>query len=188
MKERACSTPRFKSMRGRGAPPSIMACNSTTDPSFARQPINCVNYEQAVAFCKHDGKRLPTEAEWEYAARAGSTGLFPDPPLLSQSAWYDPAGSPVTQGETHAVGRKQPNAWGLYDIRGNVAEWVQDWYSESYYKLSPEVDPQGPQSGRYHLVRGGSYHGTASYQRVSDRYQCAFASRRDVGFRVVRQD
>jgi formylglycine-generating enzyme required for sulfatase activity len=167
------------------------------NPSFFKgpdRPVEQVTWDQVEDFigklnARQDGYRyrLPTEAEWEYAARAGSSGAFPDPPSLSASAWYNPSGSNVTEGETRPVGQKQPNVWGLYDIRGNVAEWVQDWYSASYYQQSPQNDPQGPKSGRYHLTRGGSYHGTAHYLRASDRYQCACASRRDIGIRLVRE-
>jgi len=172
---------------------SVMGDN----PSFfkgADRPVEQVSWDQVQQFigdmnARQDGYRyrLPTEAEWEYAARAGSTGAFPDPPSLSASAWYDAEGSALTKGETRPVGQKLPNSWGLYDMRGNVAEWVQDWYNASYYQHSPPDDPAGPESDRYHLTRGGSYHVTAHYLRASDRYQCACASRRDIGFRLVRQ-
>jgi formylglycine-generating enzyme required for sulfatase activity len=81
--------------------------------------------------------RLPTEAEWEYAARAGSTGEYAG--VLDSMAWYDSNAG----GTTQAVGQKQKNAWGLYDMHGNVWEWVQDWYDKTYYSGSPSTDPRG---------------------------------------------
>ena len=83
--------------------------------------------------------RLPTEAEWEYAARAGKDAPSSGP--LDQVAWY----AANSEDETHPVGQKKPNAWGLYDMQGNVREWVSDFYSSVYYSTSPAVDPVGPQ-------------------------------------------
>jgi formylglycine-generating enzyme required for sulfatase activity len=91
--------------------------------------------------------RLPTESEWEYAARAGSTDPLPSP--LTAFAWFNENSS----GMPHPVGQKQPNAWGLYDVIGNVAEFVQDWYDEKYYSHSPEADPKGPSNGTARVIR-----------------------------------
>jgi formylglycine-generating enzyme required for sulfatase activity len=97
--------------------------------------------------------RLPTEAEWEYAARAGTTGDYGGTGVLDQMGWYsDNSGS-----QTHPVAQKQPNHWGLYDMHGNVWEWVQDWYSATYYSVSPTNDPQGPATGTSRVLRGGSW-------------------------------
>jgi hypothetical protein len=102
--------------------------------------------------------RLPTEAEWEYAARAGVDAAYAGP--LDQVAWY----AANSEDETHPVGLKKPNAWGLYDVQGNVREWVSDFYTNDYYSVSPAVDPVGPQLnvqgrgallGRGLLGRGG---------------------------------
>ena len=102
--------------------------------------------------------RLPTESEWEYAARAGSTTAYcfgDDEGRLGDYAWYDKnSGS-----KTHPVGQKKPNSWGLYDLHGNVWEWVQDWYGD--YSSGSSTDPSGASSGSYRVIRGGSWYLTA---------------------------
>ncbi len=105
--------------------------------------------------------RLPTEAEWEYACRAGNDTQYSfgdDWHQLSQYAWY--CGN--SNDGTHPVGQKKPNAWGLYDMHGNVWEWCQDWYDSDYYKNSPTTDPKGPTSGSLRVLRGGFWDHTAS--------------------------
>ncbi|MFL9826246.1 formylglycine-generating enzyme family protein [Rhodoplanes sp. SY1] len=133
-----------------------------------------------------DRYRLPTEAEWEYAARAGTTTIYSfgdDARDLGRHAWF---GESFASGSTHAVGRKDPNPWGLYDIHGNVWEWVQDWYDERYYVVSPEVDPPGPPTGTRKVVRGGSWHETGTGWRSSARrpYEPVYRGI-SIGFRVV---
>ena len=173
------------------------------NPSFFKgpdRPVEQVSWDSAQEFlqrlnARDDGYhyRLPTEAEWEYAARAGSSTEFPDSPPPGEIAWFGAGGKNLleSKGETHPVGSKKPNAWGLYDMRGNVGEWVQDWISadwthDDYYSKSPVDDPQGPLEGKYHVTRGGSWYSNASYLRASNRYPCACTARRDIGFRVVR--
>ncbi len=131
--------------------------------------INKLNQKLAPADSKQGtGKkyRLPTEAEWEYAARSGgknerySGGNDPD-----SVAWH----YNNTGGKTHPVGQKKPNGLGLYDMSGNVWEWVQDRYDENYYKNSPRNNPQNANNGEYVVLRGGSWDGEPWHLRTSNR-------------------
>ena len=106
-------------------------------------PVEHVAYEKAQAFCSLQGKRLPTEAEWEYVARAGSKTKFSWGATLDRDyLWY----AENSLRSQHPVGTKKANAWGVHDMLGSVWEWVSDWYSESYYKVSPVNNPQGPKA------------------------------------------
>ncbi len=134
---------------------------------------------------RNDGYRyrLPSEAEWEYAARAGTTDKYAGG-VLDEIAWYL-ANSGL---KTHPVGEKKPNAWGLYDMLGNVYEWCQDWNSTDYYSVSPGVDPTGPSSGGYKTLRGGAWGTSREGVRVSDRADSTPGYRWDpYGFRCVRE-
>ncbi|MXW77541.1 MAG: formylglycine-generating enzyme family protein [Gemmatimonadetes bacterium] len=132
--------------------------------------------------------RLPSEAEWEYACRAGSTTRWSfgdDESQLADYAWYD-----CNDGcDTEAVGLKLPNAWGLYDMHGNVWEWVQDWYEADYYNSSPRVDPLplGPGRGSLRVIRGGDFGNGALNVRSANRSNSSPDYRDDfVGVRLVR--
>jgi len=147
-----------------------------TNPSHFKgpdRPVERVSWEDAQEFLKKlnakekDSRyRLPSEAEWEYACRAG--GQEPDQAAnLDEVAWC----GMNSNSETHPVGQKKPNAWGLFDMRGNVLEWVEDWYDSGTYARGQRLDPAGPGSGTTRAVRGGSwYYGDAVYFRCALRY------------------
>jgi formylglycine-generating enzyme required for sulfatase activity len=135
-----------------------------TDPSNfkgAKLPVENITWNDAKSYCQAAGMRLPTEAEWEYAARAGSTASRYG--NLDGIAWY----SANSGSKTHDVGGKQANAWGLQDMLGNVWEWVADWYAN--YPPGDATDPQGPASGTERALRGGSWVDGARVARVSFR-------------------
>jgi len=141
-------------------------------------PIVNVTWDDAAAYCGWMGGRLPTEAEWEYAARGGSVESCYGHP--DEIAWH----RQNSGGRPHDVAQKLPNGFGLYDMLGNVWEWVNDWWHAAYYENSPSRDPSGPASGRARVLRGGSWR--EGPIRVSYRYRYHPASRLDhVGFRCA---
>jgi len=172
----------------------VMGNNPSKSKSLYK-PVEKVSYDDVQAFIQKlnskEGKnlfRLPTEAEWEYAARAGTTTAYSygnDPSDLGHYAWF---GNEGYGGSSHEVAQRKPNPWGLYDMHGNVWEWVQDWYDGTYYKSSPNKDPKGPDSGQFRVYRGGSWVAKAVNLRSAARYSGLPGSRtRDLGFRLLRQ-
>ncbi|MEM9400204.1 MAG: formylglycine-generating enzyme family protein [Verrucomicrobiota bacterium] len=177
-------------------------------------PVDSVNWDDCVSYCERVNEflklalhqeeprgiqgvevRLPTEAEWEYACRAGTESAYNngkngtepegEDPAMEEVGWY----SKNSGSMTHEVGQKQANGWGLYDMHGNVWEWCKDWYDESYYKESPLKDPQGPDSGLgldMRVLRGGGYWSFAGLCRSAYRNGSDPSGRSwRIGFRLV---
>jgi formylglycine-generating enzyme required for sulfatase activity len=156
-------------------------------------PIVLVTWGEAQAYCEWAGGssgRLPTEAEWEYAARGGKDGL--KYPWANEITPQDANYSGSKWKGTSPVRTYPPNAWGLYDMSGNVWEWVADWYGADYYATQPSgkpvEDPRGPQSGTMRVLRGGSFDLDTRDLRAADRVWVAPDNRNDnIGFRCVRE-
>jgi formylglycine-generating enzyme required for sulfatase activity/serine/threonine protein kinase len=162
----------------------------------SRHPVETVSWTEAVEFCRRLSEmpaelaakrvyRLPTEAEWEYACRAGTTTRWwcgDDEAGLQDIAWYNKNAGRIT----HAVGEKRASPWGLFDIHGNVYQWCLDRYEGKYYEHSPSLDPTGPMQGVLHIMRGGAWGNCAGYCRSAYRIQnCVPGGRRaDTGLRV----
>jgi len=180
---------------------SVMGTTPWVGQSFVQeQPDNPATYiswndVQAfiVALNAAEGDsvyRLPTEAEWEHACRAGTTTIWSfgdDDEQLQQYAWYVDNASNAGEAYPHTVGTKLPNPWGLYDMYGNVYEWVHDWYDPSYYGLSPAVDPLGPADTGGHVSRGGHFADVSGRTRSATRNNNSSAFfNHAVGARIVR--
>jgi serine/threonine-protein kinase len=166
---------RFAGATGRQRPG---APNFNTGWANENMPIVDVTWDDAQAYCGWMGGRLPTEAEWEYAARGGSTEARYG--NLDEIAWYNQNSG----GQTHDVAQKRANGFGLYDMLGNVWEWVDDWYDQNYYQNSPSQDPTGPASGQLRVLRGGSCYVNPRAVRVSNRVRYYPGGRYyDSGFR-----
>jgi sulfatase modifying factor 1 len=160
-------------------------------------PAVYVSWDDAVAYCKKLSEkesktyRLPTEAEWEYACRAGAKTTWSfgdDENKLGDYAWYRENAWDIDEKYAHQVRLKKPNAFGLYDMHGNVHEWCHDYFEEDYYKQSPAKDPTGPTSGSSRVLRGGSWNLGTRYTRSANRNaNVAGARSYYYGFRLVRE-
>ena len=174
----------------------VMGTNPSHHKGDPRRPVERVTWHEAVEFCRSLSSleaeqvagrsyRLPTEAEWEHACRAGTTTAWysgDEESGLKSVAWYGFGWG----GRSHPVGQKKPNAWGLYDMHGNVWEWCSDWHDTTYYANSPPEDPTGPASGSRRVVRGGSWFHNAPISRSAYRNpdRPSFRSH-SYGFRVA---
>ena len=178
---------RFVNANGHPVPP----CGN--DPNFSdpRQPVVAVSWFDAVAYCEWLSSvmncryRLPTEAEWERAARGGVDGaLFPwgDDPPASRSRYGE-----CWKNGPEPVGQSAPNAYGLYEMCENVHEWCSDWFAPDYYAVSPDRNPQGPEKGERKSSRGGSWRHHVKISRCSSRSSIPPGFRyADYGFRVAK--
>ena len=193
---------------------SVMGVNPSKRKG-PKNPVERMQWTDAVRFCNRcselegltpcydldtwecnfeaNGFRLPTEAEWEYACRAGSQTKYffgDDGAKLAKYAWF----KPHSKGRPRPVAQKRPNPWGLYDMHGNVWEWCNDYYSETYYTEGPRENPNGPVSGKKRVLRGGAWSSTAETCRAAHRFSefqvftdACFGSD-SYGFRRVKND
>ncbi|MDR2734672.1 MAG: formylglycine-generating enzyme family protein [Spirochaetota bacterium] len=147
----------------------VYSISGSTDPSvWGEVPTSSDSTWDAVIMnSSANGYRLPTEAEWEYACRAGTTTAYNTGAEISDNTgWY----SANSDSKTHEVGKKPANNWGLYDMHGNVWEWVWDWYGSGYYTADGAgTDPRGPTTGSFRVLRGGSWYSVAQYVRSAFR-------------------
>jgi hypothetical protein len=176
---------------------SMMGKNPSHFPGDTNRPVEKVKHFEAVAYCSAVTKReqeagrlppgwtyrLPTEAEWEYACRAGTTNLFSfgnSATNADQYAWTQENSESIT----HPVGQKRPNPWGLYDIHGNVWEWCSDWFAP--YPAAALTNPAGPTQGKFKVFRGGGWNNDADFARSANRFMMSPSNGiYFVGFRIA---
>ena len=152
-------------------------------PDREDHPINCVTWHDASTFAGWAGGRLPTEAEWEYAARGGESFTYSGSETVTDVGWVEEN----SEGRTHSVGGKLANSYGLYDMTGNVWEWGSDYYDDDYYDRAPDTNRENTSSAFTRIVRGGSWFVPASNARVANRSSLAPGNRHpNIGFRIAR--
>lgn len=176
---------------GKCSQPGTKKGCSWDESSQGNHPINCVDWNQAKAYCEYAGKRLPTEAEWEKAARGADGCEYPwgnEEP----SCKYDiinENGEGCGRDSTWPVGSKPEGVspYGVFNMSGNVSEWISDWYSETYYSKSPYKNPQGPESGTMRVIRGGSWVVESWYMAAANRsFGDPYDRYRGYGFRCAK--
>ena len=168
---------------------AVMGWNYSGHGGNLQYPVEYINWEMIQTFISNlnemTGKnfRLPTEAEWEFAARGGNKSqnyLYSGSNNVADIAWY----VDNSEGATHAVATKAPNELGIYDMSGNVWEWCNDWYGD--YSAGPQTNPTGPESGGERIMRGGSWYGPAKNCRISKRFKAPTGfGDDDIGFRIA---
>jgi formylglycine-generating enzyme required for sulfatase activity len=186
--DNGCTAPSSFSSRGR---PDYYG-----DAAFSDYPVIWVTWDQARGYCSWAGKRLPTEAEWEYAARGGlAMQRYPNGNEIACEDANYARSSPLDpcwnynglDNDTHPVASYPANGYGVYDMAGNAFEWVNDRYLANYYESSPVNDPQGPTTGSARVYRGGAFTNVAAAVRVSDRNNRAPAGANyNIGFRCAQ--